>query len=259
MVERVDRRGFLARALPLTGAVLAARTAIAPADTSSGESGRRPLALVYRGPAACQGCAESVAALLRGSPAHFRTAFCGPAERVPLSAPALASATLYAQPGGGDLAPAWREMRRYAGDIRAFVSRGGHYLGFCLGGYLAGRTPGFGLLPGDADEYVTSPGAGVHTTNDTVIAVRWRGHVRHMFFQDGPYFSLDAGAPAIVLARYLNGLPAAVVARYGEGSVGVVGPHPEADQSWFADDGFSTTHDLQFDLGYDLIETTLEH
>jgi hypothetical protein len=74
--------------------------------------------------------------------------------------------------------------------------------GFCLGAYLAGATPGFALLPGNTSQYIASPGATVDTTDDTVIPVRWRGKPRHLFFQDGPVFRLNAGADATVLATY---------------------------------------------------------
>ncbi len=245
----MDRRAFLGRTLPATAIILAGGAQVVSA------AARGPLALVYRGPAASPGCPESVAALLRRSPARFRTVFCGPHERVPLSAAALSSATLYAQPGGTDLPPAWRHMRPYAGTIRRFVHGGGTYLGFCLGGYLAGRDPGFALLPGDSGEYIESRGAEITSLTDTVISVRWRGHRRRIYFQDGPFFTVRHGAPATVLARYENGLAAAVVARFGAGRVGVVGPHPEADRDWFA--GLPLRPVDARDLGLDLIDATL--
>jgi hypothetical protein len=217
---------------------------------------RRPIALVYRGPAALPGCPEALAAMLRRSPFAFRTVFCGPDEAVPLSAATLARARMYAQPGGGDLDPEWRHMRRYAPEIRAFVARGGRYLGVCLGAYLAGQDPGFGLLPGDSDEYIESRGATVQNTRDTVVAVQWRGRRRHMYFQDGACFRLRPGA-AEILARYENGLAAAAVARFGSGVVGVVGPHPEADGSWYADARLRNPDGVRFDLGYDLIASTV--
>ncbi len=196
-----------------------------------------------------------MAALLQRSPSRFRTAFCGPYEHLPLTARSLASATLYAQPGGTDLPPAWRHMRPYAKTIRDFVHGGGHYLGLCLGGYLAGSNPGFGLLPGDSNEYIESRGAEVTSLKDTVISVQWRGRRRRIYFQDGPYFTLQPRARATVLARYENGLAAAVVARYGAGRVGVVGPHPEADRSWYV--GLPLHPVDSRDLGYDLVETTM--
>lgn len=217
----------------------------------------RPLALVYRGPASCGGCSEAVAALLRSTRSQFRTTYCGPAERLPVSPDTLAEAAVYAQPGGGEVKPAWRRLRGHATAIRDFVRAGGHYLGFCLGAYLAGATPGFALLPGDVNAYIRSPGASVRDTDDTVVEVRWRGRPRQMYFQDGPVIHLRPDASATVVATYDTGAPAAVVATYGAGRVGVVGPHPEADQSWYTSAGLPVAENLQLDLGHDLIETTV--
>jgi glutamine amidotransferase-like uncharacterized protein len=136
-------------------------------------------------------------------------------------------------------------MRQHADDIKNWVNAGGHYLGFCLGGYLAGATPGFALLPGDTSQYISSPQATVGDSDDTVVPIRWRGQLRHMFFQDAPVFRLNRGAAATVLATY------------GAGSVGVVGPHPEADQSWYTS-GLTNPDGIRPDLGYDLIQTTLQ-
>lgn len=222
-------------------------------------------ALVYRGPAALPGCPEAVAALL--ARAGFAVGYVGPQEAADLSPAALADADLYAQPGGASLRRAFRRLRRHGPVLADYVAAGGRYLGFCLGAYLAGRDPGFALLPGDTDRYIDSPGASVATDADTVLTVRWRGTDREVFFQDGPWFRVDAadaedlsgGGPARrpdaavrVLARYDNGLPAALVARHHAGAVGVVGPHPEATEDWFADAGLRPRDAT--DLGLDLVE-----
>lgn len=217
----------------------------------------RPLALVYRGSAACSGCSEAVAALLHSAPTGFRTEFCGPGEERQISRSTLAEATVYAQPGGGSVNAAWRRLRGYAEDIRDFVHGGGSYLGFCLGGYLAAANPGFALLPGEVDQYISTPRASFDSTDDTVIPVLWRGRGRNMYFQDGPIFRLQSGAPATVLATYDTNAPAAVIASYGAGRIGVVGPHPEADQAWYASARLSNPDGIQFDLGHDLIESTV--
>ena len=224
----------------------------------SAVSGDAPLALVYRGPAACSGCAEAVAALLRSSPAGFRTEYCGPNEQRQISSDSLAEAAVYAQPGGGEVRAAWRKLRDYAELIRGFVDDGGHYLGFCLGAYLAAAEPGFGLIDGKVDQYISTHGASVHSTDDTIIEVRWRGRARHMYFQDGPTFQLRAEAPGTVLATYDTGAAAAVVATFGAGRVGLVGPHPEADRSWYADAGLTNPDGIRFDLGHDLIKSTMQ-
>ncbi len=244
----LNRRRFLVGAGLIAG--LAACSGPVP-DT-------RPLALVYRGKASCAGCSETVATLLQNNPVTpFRTAFCGPDEAVALTQAALAPAMVYAQPGGGTLDDGWRQMRAYADVITGFVRNGGHYLGFCLGGYLAGATPGFKLLPGDTAQYVSTPDADTRTTRDTVIEVTWRDQQRHMFFQDGPAFVLNPGAAATVLARYANGSVAALVTPYGKGQVGVVGPHPEATSSWYSDVRRPNPDGIRPDLGYDLVQSTI--
>ncbi|HCT78290.1 MAG TPA: hypothetical protein DGT23_17280 [Micromonosporaceae bacterium] len=218
---------------------------------------KRPLALVYRGPASCTGCSEAVAALLRSTPTRFRIEFCGPGEKVKISAESLATATVYAQPGGGNVTSAWRRLHGHANEIRDFVNGGGNYLGFCLGAYLAGTSPGFSLLPGDVGRYISTRLAGTHQTDDTILPVRWRGKPRHMYFQDGPVFTIEPDASTIVLATYDTNAPAAVIATYGAGRVGVVGPHPEADQSWYATAELTNPDGIRFDLGHDLIESTV--
>ncbi|MGI8458161.1 MAG: BPL-N domain-containing protein [Propionibacteriaceae bacterium] len=215
-----------------------------------------PLALVYRGPAARpSACSDAVAELLRSSPYGFDVRFVGPRGELPLEPQILSHAAVYAQPGGGELAPAYRRMRKYRSTIRTYVAEGGSYLGFCLGGYLAGATPGFGLLPGDTDRYITSSDAVTRSSHDTLVEVRWRGQRRRMFFQDGPIFLLESDVGVTVLARYSNNGVAAVVAPFGRGRVAVVGPHPEATSDWFVDSGLSQVPAL--DLGNDLVDAVM--
>jgi glutamine amidotransferase-like uncharacterized protein len=216
----------------------------------------RRLALVYRGPAARPAaCSDAVAALLATSPVGFDVRYVGPDGDMPLTADVLAAASLYAQPGGGELGPAYRKMRRHRATIRNYVAGGGRYLGFCLGGYLSGATPGFGLIPGDTDQYIASAGARTRTSRDTVVDVLWRGRPRRLFFQDGPVFLVEEGGATQVLARYPNGRIAAVVAPFGAGVVAVVGPHPEATPDWFTDSALPVQGAA--DLGHDLIETAM--
>lgn len=219
----------------------------------------RPLGLVYRGPAAFAECSEAVAGLLRNSTSDFDVRYVGPHEKIKISPAALRSAALYAQPGGGSLNKAYRKMKGTADIIRDYVSSGGRYVGFCLGGYLAGRSPGFNLLPGDTDQFITSPGAGVTQEVDTVVDVYWRGHLRRMYFQDGPYFQLDTESEnVIVLATYANGRIAAMVTPFGQGKVGVVGPHPEATAGWYEDYGLTNPDGIDTELGCELIETLMQ-
>lgn len=218
----------------------------------------RALALVYRGPASSPGCPEAVAEVLAGSRWDLDVRFVGPHESLRLSAETLSHALLYAQPGGGSLGHAYRKLKKHAGAIREYVRAGGHYLGFCLGGYLAGASPGFDLLPGDADRFISSPGAYPRHPDQAVVTVTWGGRRRPVYFQDGPWFDLDpARGEADVLATYDNGLAAAVVAPFGRGGVGVVGPHPEASPDWFLDEGLPVPRRLAYDLARDILDRAL--
>lgn len=198
-----------------------------------------------------------MAALLKVSRWGFDIRFVGPDEDLRLSKEVLAEATLYAQPGGECLSKAYRRLRRHRGAIREFVRSGGRYLGFCLGGYLAGATPGFALLPGDTDQYIVSRAATVTSEDDTLVEVVWRGQRRTMFFQDGPCFWVHPGAEVDVLATYPNGTIAAMVAEFGSGRVGVVGPHPEATEDWYLDVGLEADQ-LATDLGVDLVDAVMQ-
>lgn len=250
----LSRRALLAG----TAAVGLGTVAATAGAWLAGDREPQPLALVYRGPASCAGCSEAVAHLLRTNPTPFDTEFCGPDEDVGLTAAALSGASVYAQPGGGAVRPAWAKLRGHSGDIRRFVADGGVYLGFCLGAYLASDDPGFGLLPGHASRYIDTDGATVGSADDTIVPVQWRGERRHMFFQDGPTFTIKQGTDAVVLARYTNGQPAALVASYGQGRVGVVGPHPEAARSWYTESGLKNPDGINSDLGHDLIQAAIE-
>ncbi|MDT5107857.1 MAG: hypothetical protein QOI25_5370 [Mycobacterium sp.] len=105
----------------------------------------------------------------------------------------------------------------------------------------------------------TSPPGARQWTPPTTQSSQCAGGPNHgTCFQDGPVFRLNAGADATVLATYDNGEPAAVVAPYGSGWVGVVGPHPEADRSWYSSVPDLTNPDgIRSDLGYDFVEATV--
>lgn len=219
-------------------------------------------ALVYRGPAACRGCPEALADLLRSSRWRFDVDYVGDNEALTTTKDTLATAELYAQPGGGNsVKRAYRLTKRNAETIRDYIRSGGRYLGICMGGYLAGHWRGFGLLPGDTDQFITSPGADVTKKKDTLVKVDWRGQRHNMFFQDGPIFQLSTASPGVtVLARYAsNGEIAAMIAPYGRGKVGVCGPHPEAPEEWYKAHNLTAEHESSARLGHDLIDALMEH
>ncbi|MCU0151849.1 BPL-N domain-containing protein [Curtobacterium poinsettiae] len=247
----LSRRGFAA------AAIVSAATFLSACAVPRAPSDALPLALVYGGPQGCADCAPTIATVLRSGPRPFRVRFVGPGTPHPISRSALDAAALYVQPGGGaDLDATWRDLRPSADAIRSWVHDGGSFLGLCFGAYLAGSNPGLDLLPGDTFGWAGSAGASVPDDRDTVVPVTWRGRRRHMYFQDGPGFALDRNARAEVLGQYPDGVPAALVASFGAGRVGVSGPHPEADRSWFEAAGLRNPDGYRLDLARDLITTT---
>jgi glutamine amidotransferase-like uncharacterized protein len=225
-------------------------------------SSKNPIALVYRGPAAgCSGCSESVATLLgKNTKYNFSVIYVGPEEKLSVQdGLKLKNVVLYAQPGGGGtVRKAYRKMSSDAAEIRNFVQKGGRYLGFCMGGYLVDDDPGFGLGL-NTGRYISSQDATVTTDKDSLVLVSWRGKQRGMFFQDGPYFIPDSNVKdQIILATYANGRVAAMVQPYGSGKIGVSGPHPEADISWYEAVSLIDPDGLDTDLFYDLTDTLMQ-
>ncbi len=196
----------------------------------------RPLAAVYRGPAACQGCPEAVASVLEKS-GDFTVEFVGPDEDRAVTSDGLEMVVLYVQPGGhDDVGLAMEQLGEEATDaLIGWVDDGGRYLGFCMGAYLAGSDPGMELLsPGDTDGYAGTPGSLVHDGDETVIPVDWGEQRRYQYAQDAAVI-LESGVEGErVLSRFTNGAVNALVRPRGSGAVGVVGTHPEAAADWFS-------------------------
>jgi glutamine amidotransferase-like uncharacterized protein len=219
-----------------------------------------PLALVYRGKASSPGCPEAVATLLRSSTWGFDVRYVGEREEYRLCPNALEKAVLYAHPGGGSFAPAWRRMRKHRATLRSFVRAGGRYLGFCLGAYLAGATPGLELFPGDTDQYIRTSHATVTDALPHLINVSWLGNVIPMYFQDGPTLIAGPDAEGIeILGRYLNHEIAALAAPCGSGRVALVGPHPEATLEWFTDDHLPTAPGTANQAGLELVNAAMRN
>ncbi len=221
--------GSLSRRLVL-GSILASAALLTGAESSDAA---KPSALIYRGPAARPGTAEAVASAL-GHRRAFAPAYVGPGERTRLTAAALRRATLYVQPGGGSVYAAWPHMRPYRRTIVDWVHGGGHYLGLCLGAYLAADDPGFGLWPGAIGDYKRTRGTDIPSARGRVATIRWRGAARAMYVEDAPVLTPRRGARRLsVLARYRSGHIAAASIPVGRGRVTLVGPHPEAPPSWY--------------------------
>ncbi|KAG8672313.1 hypothetical protein FPOAC1_005577 [Fusarium poae] len=227
----------------------------------------QPKAVVYRGPASSPGCPEAIGHLLESSPYHFKVIYAGPKEKVDVTDETLQGATIYAHGGGPNWEKSYQQTKKYQKTIQNFVGSGGHYIGFCLGAYLAGPDDGYDLLPKgvETDQEIERRRAQVKDEDDTVIQVDWTfgsgktEKKRWMYFQDGVVIKgLNDKTPGHVIGRYSsNGDVAASVTPYGKGWVGLIGPHPEADKTWYEDAEIENPEGVRYDIGYDFIQETL--
>jgi glutamine amidotransferase-like uncharacterized protein len=189
---------------------------------------------VYRGPAGCDDCSETVRTAIERLDPRYRVDFIGPQESVDITPATLRRYALYVQPGGGQDIPAALESLGEArvAALRGYVAAGGRYLGFCMGAYLADAN-NLALIPEELDSEVGRPGFPVTTIDDAAVTVRWAGREDNVFYQDGPYLPPSHARGFATLATYANGDIAAARYAFGQGVVALSGPHPEADASWF--------------------------
>lgn len=216
----------------LAGLVLTL-SALALVTAQSGQSpAARGMAVVYKGPGACDGCPEAAGIVAKRLGLTVRYA-SGPE----ITGELLAGAAVYIQGGGDDALDIKRSLTAAQVTLlRRYVADGGRYWGLCAGAYFAGATiddagkvEGLKLFRGDTEPY---SGYAARTER-----VRWGGAWRWMYLQDAPRFALRPDADVDVVATYREGAPAAIVARYGRGWISLSGPHPEATKEWLQEDG----------------------
>jgi glutamine amidotransferase-like uncharacterized protein len=196
------------------------------------------VAVVFAGAGTCDGCAAAVAKLLRQQQYQVRLV-----DEHQLDAAALRSAELYVQPGGSDdimdtlnvLSDSQMQW------IRDFVQQGGQYLGICAGGYLAAQyadqAAGHKAFALVELEEIDQEIAGDNSAQ--LIPLRLPGEAtdRHVYYQAGPHFGTKLPANGRALGYYAGTRHiAARISDYGKGRVGLIGPHYEADASWYAAD-----------------------
>ena len=208
----------------------------------------RPTALIYNGSGVCKGCDTSLSKACRQ--AGFQTFGISPGQ---INAETLKQASFFAVPGGEQELDVMNALLPgEAKAIKKYVENGGHYLGVCLGAFLAApkiiNTPaptpelpaGLGLFRGQVFNHSASKEARIEP-------IVWHpstpsARTRMMYFQDGPHFKVDDPS-ATIWARYQDGTIAAFQAPLGQGSIGLIGPHPEADEDWWNEDPKHPLHD----------------
>jgi hypothetical protein len=115
-----------------------------------------------------------------------------------------------------------------------FVTRGGKYLGICMGAYWAGKDY-FNILDKvDVVQYIKRPNACTRRPHAKNMPVMWKdcyGMIEPygMFFYDGCALVGDENSPYETFATYSNGDNMAII----QNRIGLIGCHPESEQFWY--------------------------
>lgn len=136
---------------------------------------------------------------------------------------------IIAVPGGIGDSDTFDQLFKHNGDrVRAFINRGGRYLGICMGAYWAGKNYLDILDDVDAVQYITRPGTDTRRPHAKNLDVTWQGEPTKMFFYDG--CSLVGNRHKFTtVATYANGDAMAIYQK----RMGLIGCHPESDQFWY--------------------------
>jgi glutamine amidotransferase-like uncharacterized protein len=140
---------------------------------------------------------------------------------------------IVAFPGGiGDSDSFDKLLKHNKKAVRDFISRGGRYLGICMGAYWAGKHY-FNILDEvDAVQYITRPGTDTRRPHAKAMPVTWEGQEEKMFFYDGCAL-VGNNLRFETIATYSNNDPMAII----QNRIGLIGCHPESEKFWF--DGYS--------------------
>ena len=236
----------------LKSVALMAQLSLSPAP----QFGVAKIALVYQGPGACEeGCVPAAADV--ATRAGLKVLLVGPTET---DSHLFDNAAVWIQPGGKSSQVSKAMSDALKERIRAFVSGGGAYVGFCAGGFFSTSeirndgVRGLGLVPGKSLPFESPHDA-------DILAVDWRTRARQMYFEGGPYFDVPAedlqSGRVRVMSTYADGKIAALVTHFGQGRVSVTGLHPEAPQYWRDYYKITDTDGVDFDQAQDMMNDVL--
>jgi hypothetical protein len=135
---------------------------------------------------------------------------------------------MVAFPGGvGDSDAYHTIVKRNERELRKFISRGGRYLGICMGAYWAGSNYLNILDDVDAVQYLRRPGTDTRRPHAKNISVTWQGRPESMFWYDG--CALVGEGDYETVATYANGDAMAII----QNRIGLIGCHPESQPFWY--------------------------
>jgi glutamine amidotransferase-like uncharacterized protein len=187
----------------------------------------KTIALFVHDPKCSVQCANGI---MRALSPHYRFKIFG---KNPLEDVFFDDVDMIAIPGGIGDSESFHYLLRNNGDlIRQFISKGGKYLGICMGAYWAGSYYLNVLDSVDAVQYITQPGTDTRRPHAKAINVVWNGVPDKMFFYDGCALVGDV-TKFTTVATYANGDPMAII----QNNIGLIGCHPESEQFWY--DGYT--------------------
>ena len=131
-------------------------------------------------------------------------------------------------PGGSGDSDSYDTILKNNKDVVVdFVTRGGKYLGICMGAYWAGKDY-FDILDDvDSLQYIKRPNTDTRRPHAKDIKINWQGTDTTMFFYDGCAMVGDGHYETI--ATYANGDAMAIIQK----NIGLIGCHPESQQFWY--------------------------
>lgn len=222
---------------------------------------QHPLALIYRGPGACDdssvSCSDAAAIIARRAGFDYQfvsnDAFDRRAAQNEMKA-LFSKASLWIQPGGYSTTAYKSMSHRLRKEIKRFVFNGGGYVGFCAGAFMAVHW--LKIFPSQATLFNYEPSK--QNVDYAFIPVTWAGEERSLYFEGGPFLSHEATGVDVV-ARYKDGTIAAARTLYGKGRVFIVGAHPEAPSLWSEEDGLSDPDGEDHDLATQMLQWVVNH
>lgn len=145
---------------------------------------------------------------------------------------------IVAFPGGiGDSDSFDRLLKHNKKAVKDFISRGGRYLGICMGAYWAGKHY-FNILDDvDAVQYITRPDTDTRRPHAKAMPVTWEGQQEKMFFYDGCAL-VGNNSKFETIATYSNNDPMAII----QDRIGLIGCHPESEKFWYDSPKYMNSH-----------------
>ncbi len=145
---------------------------------------------------------------------------------------------IVAFPGGiGDSDSFDRLLKHNKKAVKDFISRGGRYLGICMGAYWAGKHY-FNILDEvDAVQYITRPGTDTRRPHSKAMPVTWEQQEEKMFFYDGCAL-VGNNSKFETIATYSNNDPMAII----QDRIGLIGCHPESEKFWYDSPKYMKPH-----------------